>query len=89
MDFLKEVASIVEQHHERVDGRGYPFGLKGEDITLEARIIAVVDAYDAMVSDRPYRSGLSKKEAIGELIKHSGEQLDPQIVDIFIKLFAS
>lgn len=87
VDFLREVANIVEQHHERVDGQGYPFGLQGDDIFLEARIIAVVDAYDAMTSDRPYRHGFSSEKAMEELLKYQGKQFDPQIVDIFIKLF--
>jgi HD-GYP domain-containing protein (c-di-GMP phosphodiesterase class II) len=86
VDFLKEVATIVEQHHERMDGRGYPKGLNGEEICLEARIISVVDAYDAMTSDRPYRRALSNGEAIKELERFSGTQFDPMIVDIFTQL---
>lgn len=85
VDFLKDVAIIVEQHHERIDGRGYPYGLCGEEICLEARIISVVDAYDAMTSDRPYRRALSKEEAIGELKKHIDTQFDREVVGLLIK----
>lgn len=85
VDFLKDVANIVEQHHERIDGMGYPKGISNVEIALEARIIAVVDAYDAMTSDRPYRKGLSRQEAIQELKKHSGSQFDPQIVQVFLE----
>lgn len=86
VDFLKEVATIIEQHHERMDGRGYPKRLQGEEICLEARIISVVDAYDAMTSDRPYRRALSNAEAIKELHKFAGTQFDPMIVGIFTQL---
>lgn len=85
VDFLKGVAKIVEQHHERIDGKGYPKGISNEEITLEARIIAVVDAYDAMTSDRPYRRGLPRHEAIQELKKHSGTQFDSQVVQFFLE----
>ncbi len=86
VDFLKEVAQIVEQHHERIDGTGYPLGLSGEEIKLEARIIAVVDAYDAMVSDRPYRKAFEQKKALQELERFCGTQFDSQIVEVFIQL---
>lgn len=74
----------VLHHHERIDGKGYPHGLSGEEIPLESRIISVADAYDAMRSDRLYRETLTKKEAIEELIKHSGTQFDEKIVDVFV-----
>lgn len=88
VDFLKDVATVVEQHHERMDGRGYPKGLKGEEICLEARIISIVDAYDAMTSDRPYRSALFKEAALEELSRHAGTQFDPMIVELFTRLLA-
>jgi putative nucleotidyltransferase with HDIG domain len=77
---------IVSQHHERFDGTGYPFGLKGEAISQGARIIAVADAFDAMVSDRPYRAGLSEKRAIELIREGAGTQFDPQLVEIFLKI---
>ena len=81
---FSELARFVLHHHERWDGCGYPNGLKGEEIHIEARIIAVADAYDAMTSQRSYREALSKKEAIKELKKCSGTQFDPEIVEIFV-----
>lgn len=81
---LKKIATYVKHHHERIDGQGYPSGLKGNDIPLISRIISVVDAYDAMTSDRPYRQALSKKEAIAELLLNAGTQFDQNIVNVFI-----
>ncbi len=80
----KDIADVVAAHHERWDGTGYPNGLKGEDIPIMARLIAVTDAYDAMVSLRSYRKPMSKEEAITELIKCSGTQFDPRIADVFV-----
>ena len=85
-EFLRDAANVIYAHHERYDGSGYPRGLAGDDIPIEARIIAVVDAYDAMVSDRPYRKALSKKTAIEELEKNSGSQFDPQVVSAFLRV---
>jgi len=81
---FSQLAQFVLSHQEKWDGSGYPNGLKGEDIPLEARIIAVADAYDAMTSERSYRKALSKKEAINELRRCSGSQFDPSIVDVFV-----
>ncbi len=81
---FSELAQFVLNHHEKWDGSGYPNGLKGEEIQLEARIISVADAYDAMTSERSYRKGLSKSEAIKELTRCSGSQFDPTIVNIFV-----
>ncbi len=86
IDSLGLVARIVEEHHERVDGKGYPKGLKGDEILLEARILAVVDAYDAMRSDRPYRQALSREEAIRELKENAGSQFDPLVVKVFLEI---
>lgn len=83
--FLSDIVEIIKQHHERFDGNGYPYGLKAEEIRLEARIIAVADAYDAMISDRSYRKALTKEEAIAELIKYSNTQFDRQVVNAFLK----
>jgi diguanylate cyclase (GGDEF)-like protein/PAS domain S-box-containing protein len=79
-----ELAQFVLNHHEKWDGSGYPNGLRGEAIQLGARIIAIADAYDAMTSDRSYRKGLSKEEAIKELTRCSGSQFDPNIVEVFV-----
>ena len=74
---------LILHHHEMWDGRGYPAGLKGEDIPLGARIVAVTDAFDAMTTDRCYRKGVSAKQALSTLERFSGAQFDPCIVDIF------
>lgn len=83
-EHLRRVGEIVEQTHERVDGRGYPNELEKEEISLEARIIAVVDAWDAMRTDRPYRDALSREEAIRELKENKGSQFDSRLVEIFL-----
>lgn len=83
---LELTARMVEEHHERVDGTGYPKGLKGDEILLEARILAVVDAYDAMRSDRPYRRALLKEEAVQELKMNAGSQFDSLVVKVFLDL---
>ncbi len=79
------MANYVLAHHERWDGSGYPGGLKGEDIPIESRIIAIVDAYDAMTNDRPYRKALGNDIAVTELVNGSGTQFDPELVDVFIE----
>jgi HD-GYP domain-containing protein (c-di-GMP phosphodiesterase class II) len=81
---LDEIAGWVREHHERVDGAGYPARLRADEISLEARILAVADAYEAMIADRPYRAGLSTAEARGELVRCSGSQFDPVVVDAFL-----
>lgn len=83
---LEEIAKGILYHHERVDGKGYPHGLKGDEIPLFARIICVVDSYDAMTSDRAYRKAMSKENAIQELIRCSGTQFDPIIVQAFLEV---
>lgn len=85
---LTIVAEPILHHHERWDGQGYPDGLKGDLIPLLSRVIAVVDSYDAMVSDRPYRKGMSKDEACRELRRCAGTQFDPYIVDIFLRMIS-
>lgn len=84
VDEYMDIARIVLLHHEKWDGTGYPRGLKANKIPLEARIIAVADAFDAMTKDRTYRNGLSMHEAVEELKKHAGTQFDPKVVDLFI-----
>ena len=82
--FLSDAQKIVLRHHERYDGSGYPGHLRGEEIPLEARIIAVADAYDAMTSDRPYRQALAHEVALGEITKAAGQQFDPRVVEAFV-----
>ncbi|MBV9131094.1 MAG: HD-GYP domain-containing protein, partial [Chloroflexi bacterium] len=81
---FREVAAFVRGHHERWDGRGYPDGLGGEAIPLEARIIAVVDSYDAMTTTRPYRVAMEHTEAVRRLREGAGRQWDPSVVATFI-----
>lgn len=78
---FEHVRAAVVAHHERFDGRGYPFGLAGSEIPLAARLISVVDAYDAMMHDRPYRKALGNKEAVRQLDLGSGSQFDPAMVE--------
>lgn len=80
---LKGVVEIIKYHHERFDGTGYPHCLKGDEIPLNARIIAVADAYDSMVSNRSYREGLAHDEAMKRIDEQSGRQFDPQVIGIF------
>ena len=86
IDNLTEVRQIIIQHHERYDGKGYPYGLKGDELSLKAKILSVVDTFDAMMSDRPYRKALSLQKIKQEVITHSGTQFDPSIVEAFIEL---
>jgi len=81
--FLEGATRIVAQHHEKWDGTGYPFGLRGEDIDIGARIFSAVDAYDAIISDRVYRKGRSYDEALAELEKFAGTQFDPLVIEAF------
>jgi len=83
---LTQISDWILKHHEYWNGRGYPIGLKGTDIPLECRMLGIADAYDAMVSDRPYRKGLSKEVAVQRLINAAGEQFDPDLVPKFIEL---
>lgn len=84
--FLGGAAAIVRAHHERFDGTGYRRGLEGEEIPIGARVIAVVDTYDAMTSARPYEPALSKQEAITELTAQEGTQFDPRVVRAFLEV---
>ena len=80
-----KIAETVLAHHERWDGKGYPKGLQGEEIPRLARIVTIVDAFDAMTSDRPYRKALGEEAAIMEIVKNAGTQFDPQAAKIFIE----
>ena len=85
---LRPLAGVIKAHHERFDGDGYPDGLAGEEIPQLSRIISVADTYDAMRSKRPYRDGVSHVEAMAELLRVRGSQLDPRCVDAFTAVFA-
>jgi PAS domain S-box-containing protein/putative nucleotidyltransferase with HDIG domain len=87
IEFPWPVADIAHQHHERIDGSGYPQGLKGNEIRLEARIVAVADVVEAMASHRPYRPGLGIDKALDEIMKNRGKFYDPIVVDACIRLF--
>ncbi len=95
MQILREVSfpwnldSMISQHHEHYDGRGYPLGLKGRAISIGARIIAVADAYFAVTSDRPYRNALRREKAILEIKKNAGTQFDPEIVEKFLEIISA
>jgi diguanylate cyclase (GGDEF)-like protein/putative nucleotidyltransferase with HDIG domain len=86
---LKDAVPIILHHHERFAGHGYPYGLRANEIPLGARIVAVADAYDAMVTDRPYKRAISHEQAIAELRRHSGTQFDPELIDYFCDLYGS
>jgi diguanylate cyclase (GGDEF)-like protein/PAS domain S-box-containing protein/putative nucleotidyltransferase with HDIG domain len=83
-DDMSTIASYILHHHERVDGKGYPKGLVGDEIPIQSKILAVADAYAAMTSERPYREAYSKEKAIEELVRGAGNQFDKKIVEIFI-----
>ena len=85
---LRDAATIVLHHHEWYDGRGYPHGLSGQEIPVGARIVAIADAYEAMIAGRPYRRAISHEQAIAELRRHAGIQFDPDLVRLFAALFA-
>lgn len=86
LNFVNQIAPVIYSHQEKYDGSGYPEGLKGEDILLGARILCVVDAYDAMTDDRVYRKALSHDEAVTELKCLSGRDFDPQVVKPFLEI---
>ncbi len=83
---LIDTVPVVISHHERYDGKGYPRGIKGENIPILGRVICIADSFDAMTTDRPYRKGLSLEQAVYELRKNAGTQFDPNLVDVFIDM---
>jgi len=83
---LESIAPVVVAHQERFDGNGYPLGLRGEAIPVGARILAVIDAFDAMTNDRVYRKAYTYKEAVAELIRRRGKDFDPRVVDAFMNV---
>lgn len=85
VESLRDCLAAVQYHHERYDGSGYPSGLKGDNIPLDARILAVADSYDAMTSTRPYRPQMTKGEALEELVRCAGTHFDPRVVRVFVR----
>jgi putative nucleotidyltransferase with HDIG domain len=88
VDFLKHITGIIKHHHERYDGKGYPDGLLGEQIPIEACVLVIADSYDAMTTDRPYRKALTKEEAIEEIRRNAGTQFHPALAEKFIALIS-
>ena len=82
---LTHIAEGILCHHEFYDGNGYPRGLKGEEIPIQARIVSIADAFDVMITERNYKQTMSKEDAIEELIRCKGTQFDPELVDVFVK----
>jgi putative nucleotidyltransferase with HDIG domain len=78
------VSNIIQHHHEKYNGKGYPKGIKGEDIPIEARIVSVAECFDAITSDRPYRKAHTKEKGIEIILSMKGEHFDPEIVDVFV-----
>jgi putative nucleotidyltransferase with HDIG domain len=88
IDAAKPALACVLFHHERWDGGGYPTGRAGDDIPLDARVLAIADAYDAMTTSRPYRRAFSTNEALGEIVRCAGTQFDPVIATLFVALWS-
>jgi putative two-component system response regulator len=86
---LRPVLDMVLYHHEHWDGSGYPYGLKGGQIPLVARLFAVVDVFDALTSDRPYRTAWSRSQALGYIREQAGRLFDPRVVDLFLEVVDS
>jgi HD-GYP domain-containing protein (c-di-GMP phosphodiesterase class II) len=89
IEYLSPAVGLILHHHERVDGRGYPHGLTGDDIELGTRIVTVVDSFDAMTTQRPYRQAMDVTKAVHLLRVHAGRQFDPQVVETFVGLLES
>jgi putative nucleotidyltransferase with HDIG domain len=87
MNLLPQIAETIWQHHERLDGSGYPRGLKGDEIMLEARMLAVADVVEAMMSHRPYRPALGQVQALAEIARGSGTLFDPEVCAACLRLF--
>ncbi|HHW56456.1 MAG TPA: HD domain-containing protein [Clostridia bacterium] len=87
IDLPNEILEAIAKHHERYDGKGYPYGLKGEEIPIEAAILGVADAFDAMTSDRAYKKEMTIEEAVNEILRFKGTQFHPEVVDAFISIY--
>jgi putative two-component system response regulator len=85
-EFLRHAKLFALHHHERWDGTGYPYGLKQHDIPLHGRLIAIVDVYDALVTERPFRKSFTHNEAIDIIAQESGKHFDPKIAEVFVEL---
>ena len=83
---FEDVVTLILQHHERYDGKGYPYGLSGEKLSRLSRVLTIADSYDAMVNDRPYKKKKTQEQAIAELERCSGTQFDPDLVQEFIRM---
>ena len=88
IDYLQAALEIPYCHHEKWDGTGYPRGLKGKEIPIAARLFAVVDVYDALLNDRPYRKALPREEVVAYLKSQRGIYLDPEALDLFLRLLS-
>jgi HD-GYP domain-containing protein (c-di-GMP phosphodiesterase class II) len=88
IEYLRKAVDIPCCHHERFDGAGYPRGLRGKEIPLAARLFAVVDVWDALASDRPYRKAWSQEDALAHIRAQSGKHFDPEAVELFLKVIA-
>ena len=86
LEFVELVSQNILFHHERIDGRGYPMGLKGEQIPIGSRMLAVIDAYVSMISEKPFRQAVCTSEAIDELVRHAGTQFDSRVVAAFVEV---
>ena len=86
IEYLRPALEIPYCHHEKWDGTGYPRGMKGDDIPVSARLFAIVDVWDALTSDRPYRSAWTKEKALAHIKEQSGKHFDPAVVDLFLKI---
>lgn len=84
IDFLKEEAEVILYHHERVDGKGYPYGVKGDELNEMSKILSICDSYDAMTTDRTYKTKMSRSEAVMELRRNAGTQFDSELVEKFV-----
>jgi HD-GYP domain-containing protein (c-di-GMP phosphodiesterase class II) len=89
ISFLEPVIPYVLEHHERFDGKGYPRGVAGENISIKGRLLAVADTFDAMTSDRPYRKALEPEDAVKEILRNGGTQFDPEVVRAFERAWIS
>ena len=87
--FMKEAGPIIEQHHERLDGSGYPYGISGNEVSIEAYIVAVADTYDAMTSNRPYRRAMSHDQAVTELTRFAGQHYPSEILRAFLEVVST